>query len=169
MCLFAFLVILLLFMMSCHVASCPALLLFPAWMYRNPQLKEIQHTYCSCQRHARLPENVFVRYPILLKHFLKFDGIYVRERSSYSSLVGCAHIRLMRSFASSLINTRSWSRLAGSASIATLGAFLAVSPNNAPRDRYLALFRRNLGLIVSYVVQQRHHITSHVHVIFSLM
>lgn len=37
----------------------------------------------------------------------------------------------------------------GSASIATLGAFLAVSPNNAPRDRYLALFRRNLGLIVS--------------------
>lgn len=46
-------------------------------------------------------------------------------------------------------DTRSWSRLLGSASIATLGAFLAVSPNNAPRDRYLALFRRNLGLIVS--------------------
>jgi len=44
---------------------------------------------------------------------------------------------------------RSWSRLLGAASIAAAGAFLAVSPNNAPRDRYLALFRRNLGLIVS--------------------
>ncbi|CAM9364861.1 unnamed protein product, partial [Hapterophycus canaliculatus] len=47
------------------------------------------------------------------------------------------------------LTIRSWSRLLGSASIAAAGAFLAVSPNNAPRDRYLALFRRNLGLIAA--------------------
>ncbi|CAM9482022.1 unnamed protein product [Pylaiella littoralis] len=51
-----------------------------------------------------------------------------------------------------ILTLRSWSRLLGSASIATAGAFLAVSPNNAPRDQYLALFRRNLGLIAASLV-----------------
>ena len=49
--------------------------------------------------------------------------------------------------------SRSCSRLAWAATLATAGAFLAVSPNNAPRDEYLALFRRNLGLLVSLFVQ----------------
>lgn len=30
-----------------------------------------------------------------------------------------------------------------------MGAFASVSPNNAPREGYLALFRKNLGLLVS--------------------
>ncbi|CBJ32640.1 conserved unknown protein [Ectocarpus siliculosus] len=50
------------------------------------------------------------------------------------------------------LTLRSWSRIMGAAGIATAGAFLAVSPNNAPRDLYLALFRRNLGLIAASLV-----------------
>lgn len=48
--------------------------------------------------------------------------------------------------------SRSWLRLLGAVGIAASGAFLSVSPNNAPRDEYLALFRRNMWLLASGLV-----------------